>query len=227
MKVTTSLTRHLLVPLFLFTAGASHAGDRFKSFQELSAVYKEGVDYDIVLETSKEPYAIIAPHGGNIEFMSAELSRAIHKYLPWNLYLFIGRAKKADDLHLTSSRYDEPRALAMTKAMHRCLSIHGFREKAGPADQICVGGANAVYAKKMADALRASLPKVEVMYPCKIFPGTHKTNIVNMCKEQGVQLEISRQLRERMRSDAKYTDCVAQKISAASIDGKIAGKCEF
>ena len=111
--------------------------DRYSSFAALADSEREGVDYRIVLQRTAAVHCVVAPHGGGIEPGTSELASAIAAR-DHSLYAFEG-LKRADnlDLHVTSTRFDEPQCLALiASSVTLPLTEHGpGRVRALPADQ--------------------------------------------------------------------------------------------
>ncbi|RYG96563.1 MAG: replication protein, partial [Alphaproteobacteria bacterium] len=85
--------------------------DRYGSYPDLAAQEREGVDYRIIEMVRPSPVAVLAPHGGCIEPTTSLIAAAIAGD-DYSLYCFEGlrRGRPHGDLHLTSDRFDEPRA---------------------------------------------------------------------------------------------------------------------
>ncbi|MFX4608957.1 poly-gamma-glutamate hydrolase family protein, partial [Acinetobacter baumannii] len=83
-------------------------------YAELSSAHREGIDYHVTVERRGSGVAIVAPHGGRIERGTSEVARAIAGN-DFDLYLFEGAlpTMNFEMLHITSTRFDEPRALAL------------------------------------------------------------------------------------------------------------------
>jgi len=188
-----------MILLIFLSSVACFAADKFQNFAELSQANKAGVDYRIsVRRKPSARCAALAIHGGAIEPGTSEVASAIAGE-EHSLYLFEGlRDADAFDLHITSTRFDEPRALDFVKAVDLCVSIHGFKDTL--RDVACVGGGNAELARATASALKSAGLGIEVEHPCTGLAGTHPKNIVNRCNKRGVQLELSRKLRDGLLS---------------------------
>ena len=153
-------------------------------------------------------------------------------------------------MHLTSSHFDEPQAVALPQASTVCVSMHDYKDPQPdptepdyfPASSVCVGSLDA--------KLRAAFFAAAATYPelssvtfidaiddpqmggtldctCKVFSGASETNIVNRCAEDptvpgsgkgGLQLEMSRTLRERLLVEpalqAEFVQAVNDAIEA-------------
>jgi phage replication-related protein YjqB (UPF0714/DUF867 family) len=198
----TSLGRALLfVCLTAVIAWAEDDKDRYQTYADLEKEQKEGVDYDVVTVDRKSHWTILAIHGGTIEPGTSELAEAIAKDTH-NLYLFKGKKPGARDvLHLTSHRFDEPRAVKLVEASQQCFSIHGYRDDKRPS--ICVGGADIKTSQAYGKALRKAGFPFRIEAPCKRFPGVHPKNIANRCVARGVQIELSEPARSRLEKSPK------------------------
>ena len=164
-------------------------------FRHLAAQFKEGDDFEIVTRQGSSGTLVLAIHGGGIEPGTAEIAARVagRKHA---LYLFKGiRPQGNAALHLTSTRFDEPRALALVAAASTILSIHGCRGKASFA---MVGGRDEGARERLKGALAGAGIRVEAAARGAM-AGQHPTNICNRgCPKKGIQLELSRGLRDRL-----------------------------
>ncbi|MBI3555050.1 MAG: poly-gamma-glutamate hydrolase family protein [Deltaproteobacteria bacterium] len=191
--------------------------DFYKNYDELSKAEREGVDYRVVVHQRRAPLTVLAIHGGDIEIGTSDFAQAIAGE-DSSLYLFEGIKHTGNSkLHITSTHFDEPRALAMAAGSRGCLSIHGFLETVRSV--VCVGGGNPVMRKKMTDQLTAATGLgIEVESPCQRFGGDDAKNIVNRCQNPGVQLETSTALRRRFDRDPALRLELARIIRKAMVD---------
>ena len=68
---------------------------------------------------------ILAPHGGGIEPDTSEIGDAIAGD-DLSFYAFEGIKRRHNGtLHITSSRFDEPRCMKLVEAATRAISVHG------------------------------------------------------------------------------------------------------
>lgn len=190
----------IFIVTFIFAASAMAdtcapllSRDKYQSFAELSRSEIEGVDYHVVIKNVGSDISVIAPHGGKIESGTSEIATAIAGHR-WNLYLFNG-CKPGDNfcLHVTSTRFDERRAIDLVSRSKFAISIHGFVDK---HDLVIVGGLNTHLAYEMAHALQRAGFSVE--YPATRFKGESSKNIVNRAEQRGAQIEISSPLRQKL-----------------------------
>jgi len=169
--------------------------DKYADFAELEQNEREGKDYIILYRKAGSKYAIMAPHGGGIEPGTSDIADAIagseHTF-----YAFKGIKKAGNKiLHINSNRYNEPTGLKISNNAFIVVSIHGCRDK---KDMVFIGGKNDELKKQIMCALkRAGFCAVISELP--LLRGISPDNICNKCKSgKGVQLEISRGLREKM-----------------------------
>lgn len=170
--------------------------DLYGSYAELAAAEEEGVDYRIL--SSSPPgatWASIAIHGGGIEAGSGEIAEAVAAGGLMRYYQFDGMKPSGNqDLHVTSTNFDEPTALALVGGARRCLSFHGYTGTAGVAET-AIGGLDAEMVARVRARLEAAGFRV-ITAPSEI-AGTNPDNICNKTSTgAGVQLEMSRALRE-------------------------------
>src|SRR5829696_1494373 len=99
--------------------------DRYASFDELRQHALEGRDFRIRTVSRPGQVAVIAPHGGGIEPGTSELAEAIAG-TAFSFYAFEGtRSNNNRDLHITSTRFREPRCEALVAASPFAITIHG------------------------------------------------------------------------------------------------------
>lgn len=169
--------------------------DTYASFAELEKHEQEGKDYLIVYRKADSKFCILAPHGGGIEPGTATIADAIAG-VDHTFYTFKGIKRQGNRvLHLTSARFDEPFGIQTSNHAVVVLTIHGCN---GGQDVIYIGGKDdALKEKMMAMLRRAGFNVVNSEIPG--LQGISLENICNRCQSgRGVQLELSRGLRERM-----------------------------
>lgn len=170
--------------------------DRHKNFAELAKTERLGIDFAIrsTIRTTGQ-FAVIAPHGGKIEFGTSEIAEAIAG-VDHSFYAFEGRKpNKNRDLHLTSTRFDEPTALILLSSYQRAISIHGE----GDTDSLTyVGGRDEALVKSVSASLTEKGFRVG-KHENPLLQGSHAANVVNKTMSgAGVQLELSAGLRESL-----------------------------
>lgn len=166
--------------------------DKYKSVEELKRAEPRAA-FEIIPCRRKSTVVVVAPHGGGIEQGTSEIARAIAGD-EFSYYLFEGRkATDNGDLHITSSRFDEPEGLALVSVAEFVLAVHGEADK----DEIVyIGGLDEDAKLALSGALE------EAGYAAREHPnvalrGRDKFNICNRgMTGAGVQLELSLGLRK-------------------------------
>jgi phage replication-related protein YjqB (UPF0714/DUF867 family) len=186
--------------------------DKYRSFAELSAHERLGKDYTIDLVERDSPVAIIAPHGGGIEPVTSEIARAIAAG-NYSFYAFEGiKPAGSGDLHITSSRFDESRCVDLVSRCATVIAIHGL---AGPDKLLEIGGLHEHLRNEICAALQDSGFSTEVVTTGHL-AGLHANNICNRGRGRaGVQLEITRALRNALRASAADMDRFASAVRLA------------
>ncbi|MET9343078.1 poly-gamma-glutamate hydrolase family protein [Nonomuraea sp. NPDC003804] len=177
------------------TAHAAKPADVYSSYAELAAHETEGKDYRRVQRLPrKATVAHIAIHGGAIEAPTTQL--ADHAAGGRHAFYSFEGIKPSDngDLHITSTRFDEPRGRALVAAVDYTVSWHAA---AGAEATTYVGGRDRKLAKKIVTALHAAGFTVAASTPEEI-NGDSPANIANRNRRgMGVQLELSRGQRKQ------------------------------
>lgn len=184
--------------------------DRYDNFAELAAAETEGVDYAIRLTTRLSPVTVIAPHGGYIEPTSSLIATAIAAQT-YSLYCFesLDLDRPHSDLHITSTHFDEPQALALVGKSEVVVAIHGCTDHGAPLT-VLVGGRDRRLRRSIGAALAAAGFRRRTTG--HRFPGTDPQNICNRgARHAGTQLEIPRTLRDQLAADPVLLDkfCIA------------------
>ena len=173
-------------------------GDRYRDFSQLCRHEQEGFDYVILHRTGGSGLLVMAPHGGGIEPGTSDIADAIagqcHAF-----YCFKGIKKQGNRvLHITSNRFDEPRAMTMVPAADWVLTVHGCRD-AEPV--MWVGGLD----RRRGDNIIEGLQEAGIPADRCERSGLRGLNPANICNQgrrrAGVQLEISFGLRNRLFAD--------------------------
>jgi phage replication-related protein YjqB (UPF0714/DUF867 family) len=164
--------------------------DKYGSFPELARNEKGGRDFRIHCRDRGSATVIVAPHGGGIEPGTSEIADAIAGD-DLSFCAFVGMKSRGNrDLHITSTRFDEPRCVAIVSASEKAVSIHGA-ERLGSV--VFLGGRD----RDSVNHLRAALE--ERGFCARIDPrllGQGKKNICNRGRSGvGLQLELSKALR--------------------------------
>lgn len=184
----------------------------YPNFFELSQNHQEGIDFRIVERNQGHKVTIIAPHGGRIEPGTSLIAREVAGSI-FNLYLFESLLRAGNSkLHITSHNFDEERAVKLLRSSVHGFSIHGFHDDRHAS--ILIGGGDKVLAQRMALALGEAGFNIE--FPSLRFPGERPENIVNLARNQGVQLELSSRLRMQLLKERifrrKFIDTVRRVL---------------
>jgi len=172
--------------------------DRYPDFATLAAAHEQDRDYRITVQDRGTCVAILAPHGGTIEPETASIARAVAGD-DLSFYLFEAlRAGAHGDYHITSHRFDEPRALALVAGADTSIAIHGRKDDG--TDTVWLGGRDEILRDAVGDALRAAGFGAALN---TALPGVHPSNICNRTRSgTGVQLELPRSLRRNLAEDS-------------------------
>src|SRR5262249_40676528 len=131
----------------------------------------------------------------------------------YSLYCFEG-CKKAhnDELHITATNFDEPRCRELVKRSDTVIAVHGL---AGKDKRIDVGGLDQKLRNRIAENLKRAGFDASI-----IATGPHaaidRANICNRARTgAGVQLEITRGLRDALKKDEAYLQLFARAVQEA------------
>jgi phage replication-related protein YjqB (UPF0714/DUF867 family) len=172
--------------------------DKYLSFEALRKEEAAG-SFNIEVLPAPGRLAVVAPHAGGIEPGTSEISRLIAgEELP--LYLFEGTKSTGNrDLHITSTRFDEPRCMSMLTSIDVVLAMHG--ERTPNLEAVFIGGLH----EPLKTALRTSLSRAG--FDVRVhdhLQGKDEDNICNRGRlKQGVQLELTERLRATFFHDLK------------------------
>lgn len=169
--------------------------DLYLNYADLARRARLGEDYVILVREGLSSLVIMAPHGGGIEPGTVDLADALAQD-EHGFYAFKGIKKSGNrTLHLTCNRYDEPLALRMAEEAEIVVTVHGCRDK---QPVVFVGGLHEALKSAIVGALQDAGFAAEI---CEI-PGLRGSQPQNLCNRgrcgRGVQLEISRGLRESL-----------------------------
>jgi phage replication-related protein YjqB (UPF0714/DUF867 family) len=179
----------------------------YQSFEELSEHEVEGKGYRIRMESRNRRVLIMAPHGGKIEPGTTEIAEAIAG-IDYSSYSFEGlKAEGNGILHIESHLFDEPRALEAVEKAGVVITVHGQIDRNDAF--VMIGGLHLRLGSEIKKELEARPPTEGLM-------GTDPRNICNRGKwNQGVQLEISRKIRELLRNDRDRLRIFAEAVRKA------------
>lgn len=172
--------------------------DTYRNFQELAQHEEEGRDFRIEYRDLDAAIAVLAPHGGDIEPGTIDIAEALAGS-EFTFYAFRGMKDTGNRrLHLTSNRFDEPIGLKLAGKSAVVVTVHGNHEE---REAVLVGGLHRVLKERLVKALTAAGFQAEI----GMTPGLRGIDPNNLCNRGrrggGVQLEISRGLRQRLFED--------------------------
>jgi phage replication-related protein YjqB (UPF0714/DUF867 family) len=191
--------------------------DKYRDFCHLANNEVEGAGYRIRTRGTGGTL-ILAPHGGGIEPGTSELAEAIAAD-DHSLYIFEGlKASGNEDLHITSSNFDEPACQRMITRAERIVTVHG-EERADAV--VFIGGLDEGGVDEMITAL-ASAGFVVKAPDKEHLKGQAPKNVCNSGRSgAGVQLEIMEGLRSTFfraltpRSERQHTTSAFLRFVAA------------
>lgn len=223
----------LVCACVLLAPPGARAADTFNGYQagnwpaptlSNSPDCREGTDYTVTVSNTGSPVTVLSIHGGGIEASTSNISAAIASLYGYRRYDFKAHGTtqclkgqtNADVLHITSTHFDDPRAVSLVGSSSKAVAIHGYSDKRGyERGVICVGGADTparstfiaqvrnnapswgLYALKPIDAPSAGSGE------CGDLTGTSSTNIVNRTSGGGgLQLELSKSMRADLANTA-------------------------
>lgn len=174
--------------------------DRYRCFAELIKNEIQGTDYRIHVRKGSSGIAVMAPHGGGIEFGTNQMARAI-AHPDHTFWAFKGIKESGNRiLHITSTRFDAPDALKIAFAAQTVITLHGCH---GDRPLVYVGGRH----DPLKDRLCRDLVKAGFNARVSKKPGLRGESPINLCNRcktgNGIQLEITTGLRKRMFTPAK------------------------
>ncbi len=176
--------------------------DKYENFAALVTQETEGVHFRVRVAARPSPVAVLAPHGGLMERGTSEIAEAIAGER-FSFYCFESLFRRGRDhtLHITSERFDEPRALALVAASEIAIGVHGRKDRED-GETIWVGGLE----ETLRD--RIGLRLVEADFSAKPVGRGHRLSgrgPLNICNRgrrgAGVQLELPLTLRKQLLAD--------------------------
>jgi phage replication-related protein YjqB (UPF0714/DUF867 family) len=138
----------------------------------------------------------MAPHGGKIEPMTSEIAEAIAKD-DYSFYSFEGLKTDGNSvLHIESHLFDEPRALKAVERADVVVTVHGQLNH--KEEFVMVGGLHVDLRSEIRRELEAA--GFQTRPPTEGLQGIDPDNICNRGRwKGGVQLEVSRKVRDSLR----------------------------
>jgi phage replication-related protein YjqB (UPF0714/DUF867 family) len=184
----------------------------YRNFQDLKAREVEGKNYRIRTYLRNSPVLVMAPHGGKIEPGTTEIAEAIAD-MDHSFYSFEGLMSEGNNVfHIESHHYDEPRALEAVDKADIVITIHGQVDQKD--EFVMVGGLHTRLCSDIKRQLEAS--GFRTRPPTKGLSGTDPRNICNQgISKGGVQLEISRKVRDSLRTTPDRLQTFADAVRRA------------
>lgn len=167
--------------------------ERYRDLAHVVLRNARGVDYEIQFSARSSELTVVAIHGGGIEPLTSELAHAIAGE-DYNFYEFRGiRPRNNMQLYVSSLCFKEIRLRGLLLTADTAISIHGV---AGESPIVYVGGGN----QRLSSAVKKHLVEAgfETRRARGRFAARHPDNVANRPKDKGVQLELSRGLRDAM-----------------------------
>jgi phage replication-related protein YjqB (UPF0714/DUF867 family) len=194
-------------------------------------------DYDVTVSNKNSPVTVLSLHGGNIEASTSGISNALSNLYGWSRYDFNAHATSActsvgtyegNKLHITSTNFNDPRAVNLVSAQPKAVAIHGYADSRGyDKGVICVGGKDGAarsafisYVTNNAAAWNAN-PNTYSLWPIDAtaaatgtdcgddeIRGIADDNLVNRTSSHaGLQLELSKASRADLtNTSSSYND---------------------
>jgi len=184
----------------------------YRNFEELKEKEVEGRDYRIRKNLKNGPVLIMAPHGGKIEPGTAEIAEAIAGN-DYSFYSFEGlKVDRSSNLHIESHLFEEPQALKAVERVDIVITVHGqLNQKDG---FIMIGGLNDRLCSEIKRQLEAA--GFQTRPPTKGLEGIDPMNICNRGRlKSGIQLEISRKIRDSLRTNRNQLQPFADAVRRA------------
>lgn len=185
----------LLTVVFIYASQheTNSSSDKYKNFKELKKDTRESKDWKISSKNTSSDTIVTAIHGGGIEPGTSEVAKQISKKGDYKLYAFEALMKSGNqDLHITSTHFDEPTLLKLMKKSDHAVSIHGMGES---KSVVYIGGKDLKLRNAIRDNLKDAGFKVEESPD--YLEGDSSQNVTNKNDgNAGVQLELSYGLRK-------------------------------
>jgi len=190
--------------------------NEYSNFNKLKA--KEFGNYFIECIDVDSRITIIAPHGGRIEPGTDTIAKAI-ACQKFNYYGFISKRGKVNgrkSMHITSTNFDEPKALELVGKSEIVVAIHGCKDEqngTGYGEHIFVGGRDEALKNELIALLKKANLHVSFL---EKFAGKDKKNICNRGSTQaGVQFELTRSFRDDGELCKLFIEIVSDVLSKA------------
>jgi len=171
--------------------------DKYRNFADLERHEQPGITYRIALRRAQTPFAIVAPHGGGIEAGTSEIADAVAG-LTHSFYTFEGLKTDGNtELHITSTRFDEPTCVTLIGVSDVVVTIHGEHSD-DEGEGVFMGGLDST----RGDRIAAVLTREGFDVRTHANPNLQGREACNLCNRglaaAGVQLELSKAVRRTM-----------------------------
>ena len=162
---------------------------------QLERETKEGIDWKKETRDQGNQVLIVAPHGGNIEQGTSELTKLLAQQGGYDYFSFEAtRPSNNTQLHVTSTHYDDPTLHQMVEGRSATISIHGAK---GDDPIVFLGGAKSDLRDEIQSQLESRGFTVQV--PPEYLGGLNENNFINKNENStGVQLELTTSLRKAL-----------------------------
>jgi len=184
----------------------------YSTFKQLAKSESEGKDYQVRIDLRDTPVLVMAPHGGKIEPMTAEIAEAIagHDY---SFYSFEGLKEDGNNiLHIESHLFDEPRALQAVGMADIVITVHGQLNRKDAF--VMIGGLHNGLCSEIRRQLEAT--GFQIRPVGRGLEGIDSRNLCNRGRlKAGVQLEVSRKVRDLVRADKSQLEAFAGAVRKA------------
>ena len=169
--------------------------DKYKSFDALRRDRRQCQDFRIRSRDLNSATVIVAPHGGGIEPGTSEIAEAIAGN-DMSFYVFEGTMRSNNkELHVASTRFDEPACLALVGAAERVITIHGENCR----DQVVFVGGRDTRGVNLLHGVLGSQGFVVRRHESPGLQGLDPSNICNRGRlGAGIQFELSYGLRRSL-----------------------------
>ena len=199
-QITQTSKAPVMVTPPVYKLGSVKPTDYYRSMTDLLHDTQEGKDWTKESTNRHSNVLIFAPHGGNIEKGTTELTKAIANKGNYDYYAFNGtRNKNNSQLHVTSTNYNDPDLINRNYNKDISISVHGTGQSQGK-NTVLIGGRDEQLIQLISKEL--STFKFNVQRSLGHLAGIDTNNVVNYNKKgQGVQLELTPDLRKSFFSN--------------------------
>ena len=199
-QLTQTSKAPVMVTPPVYKLGSVKSTDYYRSMTDLLKDTQEGKDWTKENTNRHSNVLIFAPHGGNIEKGTTELTKAIANKGNYDYYAFNGtRNKNNSQLHVTSTNYNDLDLINRNYNKDVSISVHGAGQSQGK-NTVLIGGRDEKLIQLISKEL--STFKFNVQRSLGHLAGIDTNNVVNYNKKgQGVQLELTPDLRKSFFSN--------------------------